>query len=96
MRCKPHNLHAAEEIFGKEHVAVRIRCRQQQWMRRGDDQTFVSSETLEQAKRGLVKMGFAASDVNKTLVALADRYRGADAGAPPLPELVREAIAALT
>ncbi len=27
-RCRPHNLHAAEEIFGKEHVAARIHCRQ--------------------------------------------------------------------
>ena len=47
----------------------------------------------EQARRGLVKMGYAASDLKKTLVALADRHR--DAGAP-LPELLREAIAALT
>jgi hypothetical protein len=39
-------------------------------------------------------MGFAASDVKRTLVALADRHR--DAGAPPVPELLREAIAALT
>ena len=49
----------------------------------------------EQARRGLVKMGYAASDLKKTLVALADRHR--DAGAPPpLPELLREASAALT
>jgi 5-methylcytosine-specific restriction endonuclease McrA len=93
-RCSSHNLHAAEEVFGKEHVAARIRCRQQQWRKRGEDRTFMSSDTLEQARRGLVNMGFAASDVNKTLVALADRHR--DAGAPPVPELLREAIAALT
>jgi hypothetical protein len=54
----------------------------------------MSSDTLEQARRGLVHMGFAASDVKRTLVALADRHR--DAGAPPVPELLREAIAALT
>jgi hypothetical protein len=54
----------------------------------------MSSETLEQARRGLVNMGFAASDVKRTLGALADRHR--DAGAPPVPELLREAIAALT
>jgi hypothetical protein len=95
-RCRSHNLHAAEEIFGKEHVAARIRCRQQQWRKRGrgQDRTPMSSDTLEQARRGLMNMGFAASDVNKTLVALADRHR--DAGAPPVPELLREAIAALT
>jgi 5-methylcytosine-specific restriction endonuclease McrA len=95
-RCRAHNLHAAQETFGKEQVAARIRCRQQQWkMReRGEDRTPMSSATLEQARRGLVNMGFAASDVNKTLVALADRHR--DAGAPPVPDLLREAIAALT
>ena len=93
-RCRAHNLHGAKEIFGKEHVAARIRCRQQQWRKRGEDRTSMSSDTLEQARRGLVNMGFAASDVNKTLVALADRHR--DAGAPPVPELLREAILALT
>src|SRR4029078_10669211 len=39
-RCRPHNLHAAEEIFGKEHVAARIQCRQhrqQQWMGRAGE-----------------------------------------------------------
>ena len=41
-----------------------------------------------------MNMGFAPGDVNKTLVALADRHR--DAGVPPVPELLREAIAALT
>jgi 5-methylcytosine-specific restriction endonuclease McrA len=93
-RCRSHNLHAAEEIFGREHVAARIRCRQQQRRKRGEERTSMSSDTLEQARRGLVNMGFAASDVNKTLVALADRHR--DAGAPPVPELLREAISALT
>ena len=99
VRCRPHNLHMAEEIFGKEHVAARIHCRQQQWMRRAGEKrdegtSSVTSETVEQATRGLVNMGFAASAVNKTLLALVERHR--DAGAPPLPELLREAIAALT
>ena len=102
VRCRPHNLRAAEEIFGKQHVAARIHCRQhrqQQWMRgegkkRGEDRSSVTYETVEQARRGLVNMGFAASDVKKTLLALVGRHR--DAGAPPLPELLREAIAALT
>jgi hypothetical protein len=92
-------LHAAEEIFGKEHVAARIHCRQQQWMRRagekrGEVRSSATSDRVEQATRGLVNMGFGASAVNKTLVALVGRHR--DAGAPPLPELLREAIAALT
>ena len=98
-RCRPHNLHAAEEIFGKEHVAARIHCRQQQWMRRagekrGEVTSSVTSEGMEQATRGLVSMGFGPSAVKRTLLGLVGRHR--DAGAPPLPELLREAIAALT
>ena len=98
-RCRPHNLHAAEEIFGKEHVAARIHCRQQQWMRRagekrGEVTSSVTSERVEQATRGLVNMGFGASAVKKALLALVGRHR--DAGTPPLPELMREAIAALS
>jgi hypothetical protein len=47
---------------------------------------------MEQATRGLVNMGFGASEVKKTLLALV----GHDAGPRPLPELLREAIVALT
>ena len=98
-RCRAHNLHAAEEIFGKDHVAARIHCRQQQWMRRagekrGEVRSSVTSDAVEQATRGLVNMGFGASAVKKTLLAVVGRHR--DAGAPPLPDLLREAIAALT
>ncbi len=52
----------------------------------------VTSDVMDQATRGLVNLGFGASAVKKTLVALVD---GRDA-LPPLPELLREAIAALT
>jgi hypothetical protein len=98
-RCRGHNLHAAEVIFGKEHVAERIHCRQQQLMRRATAKRIevgssVTSEMVEQATRGLVNMGFGASAVKKTLLALVDRHR--DAAAPPMPALLREAIAALT
>jgi len=98
VRCRPHNLHAAEEIFGKEHVATRIHCCQQQWIRRAGEKRrhvgpSVTSDVLEQATRGLVNMGFGASAVKKTLHAIVERR---DAGEQPLPELLREAIAALT
>jgi hypothetical protein len=91
-------VHAAEEIFGKEHVAARIHCRQQQLMRRGGEKrregrSSVTSNVMEQATRGLVNMGFGASEVKKTLLALVGPR---DAGAPPLRDLLREAIAALT
>ena len=95
-RCRSHNLHAAEEIFGKEYVAARIHCRQQQSKRSAGEKRHeisVSHDGLEQATRGLVNMGFGASAVKKTLAALVDHHVGA---APPLPQLLREAIAALT
>ncbi len=97
-RCRAHNLHAAEEIFGKEHVAARIHCRQRQRKcDQGEQRTHVreavTSEVMEQATRGLVNMGFGASAVKKTLFALVNHRQTA---APPLPELLREAIAALT
>ena len=97
-RCRPHNLHAAEEIFGKEHVAARIHFRQQQWSRRAVDarrepRLSVSSDVMAQATRGLVNMGFGASAVKKTLLALVNQR---DSEAPPLPDLLREAISALT
>ena len=97
-RCRAHNLHAAEEIFGKEHVAARIYCRQQQRHRSAGETlgvvgTCVPSDVLEQATRGLVNMGFGASAVKKTLHALVDSRTDA---APALPELLRQAIAALT
>ena len=39
-------------------------------------------------------MGFGASEAKRTVLDLVDRHR--HAGTPPLPELLREAIAALT
>jgi hypothetical protein len=53
----------------------------------------VGLDIIEQATRGLVNMGFGASTVKKTLRGLLHRR---DGEAPPLPELLREAIAALT
>jgi 5-methylcytosine-specific restriction endonuclease McrA len=102
-RCRAHNLHAAGEIFGKERVAAKISCRQQQRRpragekhrgeRQRTDGSPMTSDVMARATRGLVNMGFRASDVKKTLVALVVHR---DAAAPPLPELLREAIAALT
>ena len=91
-RCRAHNLHAAEEIFGKEQVAAKIRCRQQQRKRR-EVRSSVTTDVMEQATRGLVNMGFRASEVKKTLQSLVAQRT---TEAPPLPELLREAITALT
>jgi len=48
---------------------------------------------LEQATRGLLNLGFGASEVKRALLSLASHP---DAAAMPLPDLLREAIAALT
>ena len=99
-RCKAHNLHAAEEIFGKQHVAERINCRQRQRMRHSGEKrrvvtSSVTSDVVEQATRGLVNLGFGPSEVKKALVGLIE-HRDGGAPPPPLPDLLREAIRALT
>jgi 5-methylcytosine-specific restriction endonuclease McrA len=97
-RCRPHNRLAAEEIFGREYITKRINCRQHQLRRggekRGDVGSALTSESVEQATRGLVKMGFGASEAKRTVLDLVGR--SGETGAPPLPQLLREAIAALT
>lgn len=97
-RCRSHNLHAAEEIFGKEHVAERTYCRQRQLRCRGGEKkrevtSAETSDVVEHATRGLVNMGFEPSEVKQTLLALVGHH---DGGELRLPELLREAIAALT
>ncbi len=99
-RCRVHNLHAAEEIFGKQHVAERINCRQRQRMRHSGEKrrvvtSSVTSDVVEQATRGLVNLGFGPSEVKKALVGLIE-HRDGGAPPPPLPDLLREAIRALT
>ncbi len=98
VRCRSHNLQAAVVIFGKKHVASKIYCRQQQPKRSADEKrrelgSSVTSDVLEQATRGLVNLGFGASEVKRTLLSLVSHP---DAVAMPLPDLLREAITALT
>ena len=52
-------------------------------------------QIIDQTVRGLVNMGFAKPDVKKTVDTLVHRHRN-DAEPVKLPELIREAIAALT
>lgn len=95
VRCRPHNRMYAEEIFGKAYVAERIHCRQHQAQRVMNEAVVTqaaSSDTVEQATRGLVKMGFAKTEVKRAVDAILGRRRERVTA----PELVREAIAALT
>lgn len=55
----------------------------------------VPLETIDQTTRGLLSMGFAKADVTKALAALVRRHHG-DAKPVAVPDLIREAIGALT
>jgi RuvA, C-terminal domain/HNH endonuclease len=95
VRCRAHNRMYAEEVFGKEYVAERIHCRQHQAqcvMNEPAVMQAVSAETVDQATRGLVKMGFAKNDAKRAVDGVVRMH-------PPgveLQQVLREAIAALT
>ena len=55
----------------------------------------ISLQAIDQTMRGLLNMGFAKPDVKKTVDTLVHRHRN-DTEPVKLPELIREAIAALT
>lgn len=94
VRCRPHNRLWAEDVFGKEHVAEAIESRRSA-AREAEPPARIALETIDQTTRGLVNMGFAKPDVKKTVDALVQRHQG-DARPVRLPDLLREAIAALT
>ena len=55
----------------------------------------ISLATIDQTTRGLLSMGFAKAEVTKTVDALVRRHRG-EAKPATVPDLIREAIGALT
>ena len=92
--CRAHNHLHAEQVFGERHVAERIHFRQRKLpvdrppdASRGDD-------SFDQVKRGLVNMGFRERDaVNALDIVYARRREGP---APPIHEILREALRVLT
>jgi hypothetical protein len=93
VRCRAHNRMYAEEVFGKEYVAERIRCRQHQSRCvMASTATDAMAATIHQATCGLVNMGFEKTDVKRALDDVVGRHpRGLD-----VQRLLREAIGALT
>jgi hypothetical protein len=105
VRCRAHNRMHAEDIFGKEHVARRIHCRQRKSQRvsvapagstDGGAHAIAHpllSDAIGHASRGLVRMGFGARDVRRVLEAI--HARGAFVGPLSVQQVLREALAAL-
>ena len=71
LRCRVHNHHHAEQVFGREYVEKRIHLR-----RRKSD--VVSAPVFESAARGLRSLGFREPEVRDVIARLATSH---DAGA---------------
>lgn len=78
--CRAHNRLSAESEYGREKVASEIHHRQQ-W-----------SKLLAETERGLVNLGFRQKETREALA----RLRSTHTTPPPIEQLVREALAALT
>jgi len=81
VRCGAHNHLHAEETFGKEHVAERIHFRRRK-------------SEVDLARRGLVRLGFKASEAKHALDLVCERH-GADAAPLPKETMLREALSVL-
>ncbi|HTQ46172.1 MAG TPA: HNH endonuclease, partial [Polyangiaceae bacterium] len=90
VRCRAHNALHAEQTFGKEHVARKIR-------ERGDPrQRGSASESCDLAAHGLVNMGFRRAEVQRALDTVSAHHRGDDLSTFPVQTILREALAVLT
>ena len=78
--CRAHNVLAAEQVYGREHIGQRIHLRQS----RNDD-------ALHVAHGALTRMGFRSRDVSRKLKELFPP----ETALPPLPELLRVALCSM-
>jgi 5-methylcytosine-specific restriction endonuclease McrA len=85
IRCRAHNALAAEEDFGRQHIAKRISEKKVDPRQRGYDR--------ETARRALRSLGFKDGQVRRALGILDERWVGA---APPIETVLREALSVLT
>jgi 5-methylcytosine-specific restriction endonuclease McrA len=100
VRCRAHNRLAAEEVFGKAHVAEQIDFRQRK--SRAVANAVVaphppapSPQVIELALRGLHNLGFKKSEARRAVDEVSHR-RVATGEDLDVQELLRGAIAALT
>jgi hypothetical protein len=96
-----HNLLYAEQIFGKDHVANRIRARRDPRQRgeprepREPQEPQEPPANCELAASGLAKLGFSRAEVGRALAAVTARRPGAVLATTPVETIVREALAVL-
>ena len=101
VRCRAHNRLAAEEVFGKAHVAERIDFRQRKSRdvptlpRTPPSASFEPPHVLELAVRGLHHMGFRKTDARRAVDHVAQR-RVANGDPLEVQDVLRGALAALT
>ena len=102
VRCRPHNRLAAEDVFGKAHVAERIDCRQRKSRPVAATRPSLSPppaspppQVIELVLRGLHNMGFRKADARRAVDHVSHR-RAANGDALDVQDLLRRAIAALT
>jgi 5-methylcytosine-specific restriction endonuclease McrA len=104
VRCRAHNRLAAEEVFGKAHVAERIDFRQRRSRAVAATLPALSPppplpppppQAIELAMRGLHNMGFSKSDARRAVDHVSHR-RVANGDELDVQDLLRGAIAALT
>ena len=98
VRCRAHNRLAAEEVFGKAHVAEQIDFRQRK--SRAVAKPVLAprpspSPVIELALRGLHNLGFKKSDARRAVDEVSHR-RVATGEELDVQDLLRGAIAALT
>ncbi|HEX8793465.1 MAG TPA: HNH endonuclease signature motif containing protein [Polyangiaceae bacterium] len=89
VRCRAHNLLYAEQTFGKELVARKIRERSDP-RQRGS-----ASESCDVAASGLLNMGFRPSEVRHALDTVSARHPAEDLTTISLQTILHEALAVL-
>ncbi len=84
VRCRAHNQHHAEQVFGREHVAARIHLRQ---LKYGSP-----SPRFDTAARALRSLGFREPEVRRVMPMLEARFDEET----PIETILREALLLLS
>ncbi len=85
VRCRAHNQHYAEQVFGREHVTARIHLRHLK-------SRLAPSTCFETTAQALRSLGFREPEVRRVMPTLETKL-GNDA---PIETIIREALLLLT
>ena len=91
VRCRAHNQHYAEQVFGRPYVQARIHLRRQR--RRKYGAAAAPTGSFEVAAKGLRSMGFREAEVSRAIAMLASKL---DHNGAPIETIIREALLVLT